>query len=333
MTIVISTEDLPKAERFEFWHDLMAHTVAPVRVTSDDPAGLRVRMRMTEFGPVQVSSLLVSTCESHRTPRLIRRSAPDTFQLVLTQQGHNVVTQDRKQAVLKASDLVLYHTSRPYHVRTTADRDTAQGIMAVIPHNTLPLPLRQLERSTVSTFSGRTGIGGLLCGFLTRLTADADQYQESDGPRLGMILPHLLTALLAHRLEVERALPPETHRQTLLIKVHAFIDQNLSDPDLDPAAIAAACNVSIRTLHRLFETQNATVAEWIRVRRLERCRRDLADPSLNNRPIHSIAMRWGFPDPAQFSRAFRAAYGTSPRGYRRQVSPRPPHRSGRRGPA
>jgi AraC-like DNA-binding protein len=32
-------------------------------------------------------------------------------------------------------------------------------------------------------------------------------------------------------------------------------------------------------LHRLFETQETTAAEWIRHRRLDRCRRDLLDPA------------------------------------------------------
>ncbi|GAA2788117.1 hypothetical protein GCM10010470_23340 [Saccharopolyspora taberi] len=55
---------------------------------------------------------------------------------------------------------------------------------------------------------------------------------------------------------------------------------------------------------------------WIRQRRLERCRRDLTNPHLRQRPVHAIAARWGFTDPAHFSRIFRAAYGLSPSDYR-----------------
>ena len=56
--------------------------------------------------------------------------------------------------------------------------------------------------------------------------------------------------------------------------MHAFVEQHLGDADLTPAAVAAAHHVSLRQLHRLFETQETTVAAWIRHRRLERCRRD-----------------------------------------------------------
>jgi AraC-like DNA-binding protein len=76
--------------------------------------------------------------------------------------------------------------------------------------------------------------------------------------------------------------------------------------------------VSIRYLHKLFETQEATVAEWIRRRRLERCRRDLLDPALRALPVNAIAARWGLLNAAHFSRAFRAAaYGATPGEYRR----------------
>jgi transcriptional regulator GlxA family with amidase domain len=59
------------------------------------------------------------------------------------------------------------------------------------------------------------------------------------------------------------------------------------------------------------------VAGWIRSRRLERCRRDLADPSLAAHPVAAIATRWGFASAADFSRAFRTAHGVPPAEYRR----------------
>ncbi|MFF5430397.1 helix-turn-helix domain-containing protein [Streptomyces griseofuscus] len=45
-------------------------------------------------------------------------------------------------------------------------------------------------------------------------------------------------------------------------------------------------------------------------------RRDLADPALRDMPVHHIADRWGFKGHPTFTRAFRAAFGTSPQDYR-----------------
>ncbi|MFE4047964.1 helix-turn-helix domain-containing protein [Streptomyces sp. YIM B13518] len=80
--------------------------------------------------------------------------------------------------------------------------------------------------------------------------------------------------------------------------------------------MAAAHQISTRSLYKLFQEEGLTVAAWVRERRLENCRRALADPALNSRPVHAIAARWGFADSAHFSRAFRAAYGMPPKEYR-----------------
>jgi AraC-like DNA-binding protein len=72
----------------------------------------------------------------------------------------------------------------------------------------------------------------------------------------------------------------------------------------------------VRYLYKLFETEPTGVAGWIRERRLERCRRDLLDPALAERPVSAVAARWGLTNAAHFSRAFRAAYGLSPLAYR-----------------
>jgi AraC-like DNA-binding protein len=77
---------------------------------------------------------------------------------------------------------------------------------------------------------------------------------------------------------------------------------------------------SLRYLHKLFHQEGHTVAGWVRQRRLDQCRRDLADPHLAARPINAIAARWGFTSPAHFIQAFRSAYGLSPRQFREQCA-------------
>jgi AraC-like DNA-binding protein len=75
----------------------------------------------------------------------------------------------------------------------------------------------------------------------------------------------------------------------------------------------------VRHLHRIFAAKGCTVTEWIRERRLERCRADLADPRLRERNITDIAFFWGFSDSAHFSHRFRQEFGVSPREFRAKV--------------
>ncbi|MFH9006095.1 helix-turn-helix transcriptional regulator [Streptomyces afghaniensis] len=62
-----------------------------------------------------------------------------------------------------------------------------------------------------------------------------------------------------------------------------------------------------------FQLEGVTVGEWIRTQRLERCRRDLLHSPALGYGVAAVARRWGFVSPSHFSRAFRAAYGVTPR--------------------
>ncbi|MCF2525801.1 helix-turn-helix domain-containing protein [Yinghuangia soli] len=108
----------------------------------------------------------------------------------------------------------------------------------------------------------------------------------------------------------------EAQRHALRTRVLAWIDDHLDDPTLDPAAIAAAHYISTRYLHLLFKDQPVSVARHVRERRLDRIRRDLADPAYLGTPVSAVAARWAIGDAAQFSRLFRDRYGVSPSAYR-----------------
>jgi AraC family transcriptional regulator, positive regulator of tynA and feaB len=93
--------------------------------------------------------------------------------------------------------------------------------------------------------------------------------------------------------------------------VRLSIDANLRDPSLSPPTIAKANAVSLRTLHRLFESTDDSVRAVIRERRLSRCRADL--PSGTDESVTAIAYRWGFRNISFFSRLFRDRYGVTAR--------------------
>jgi AraC-like DNA-binding protein len=78
----------------------------------------------------------------------------------------------------------------------------------------------------------------------------------------------------------------------------------------------AAHHISVRYLQKLFEGEGETVTGWIRARRMEHCRKDLAAAEFAEVPVCSIAARWGLVDAAHFSRLFKAAYGLPPGEYR-----------------
>jgi AraC-like DNA-binding protein len=110
---------------------------------------------------------------------------------------------------------------------------------------------------------------------------------------------------VATRIDRVSTVPAETQQHAMTLRIQEFIDHHLGDPDLSPGMVAAAHHISTRTLHKLFEAEEHTIAASIRRSRLERCRQDLLDPGLLNCPVGAVGARWGFRDAAGFSRAFR----------------------------
>ncbi|MBL1095295.1 helix-turn-helix domain-containing protein [Streptomyces coffeae] len=313
------TEDLAAADRFEFWRECVAQTHAPLDLHSEYAEDFRARQRVLSLGAVHVWSTRHQALSFHRTPKLIRQSDPEQYHIGIPLHGTSRITWADQRAVYGPHEIQLFDTSRACDVMCANDSELFSGIGLEIPKMMLHLPRKKLDRLVAQGLPGREGVGALLVQFLTQLAADSSPYQPSDGPRLGTVVTDLLSAVFAHAMDTEPSLPPETRTRTLTLRIRAHVQRNLHDHQLTPHAIAAAHNISLSYLHRLFKAEHETVAAWIRHQRLERARRDLADPVMSPTAIHAIAARWGFPRAADFTRAFRATYGMPPRDYRRQA--------------
>lgn len=311
------TLDLPVGDRFTSWHDMTASALIPNVIRSEHDADFRASARVLELGGIRVSSLTYPPLETRRPASMVRRSDPESLQLMITRRGSHRILQSGRDATSGPGEVLLYDTSRPWQGWASAGQATVEGVMVQFPRALLPLPADKVRRLVCEPMPGQDGMGALLSTYLTQLTAGADTYTAADGARLAGLTVDLMTAFLARRLEAADRVPPHSRSNVQMLEIRAFIHRHLGDPELTPGAIAAAHNLSVRSLHRLFRDHGVTVAGWIRARRLERCRRDLADPLLHTRPVRGVAARWGFTDPAHFSRAFRAAYGHSPQAYRR----------------
>ncbi|MFJ6197712.1 helix-turn-helix domain-containing protein [Micromonospora sp. NPDC092111] len=316
---MIDTEQLPPADRFGMWLDLVARTSAPLRIRSDHENDFVARAEFVDLGPLQLVRYRYPSLEAVRTAKLVRRTEVDYHLLALTTHGTGVAGQAGRQSRLDTDEFTFYDGSRPHEVSHLGDdrgRRPAGSIVALIPYGTLPLSADRLAPLLAGRMSADEGVGALVAQYLTQITTYPEQYQAADAERLGTVALDLIATMLGRHLVAEDELPREVRRRALLTQVRGYIRRHLGDAGLTPRAIAEAHHVSVRTLHRLFEEEATTVASYIRDLRLERCRRDLADPALEHRPIQTVAARWGFRDKAHFSRAFRATHRLTPQEYR-----------------
>jgi AraC-like DNA-binding protein len=92
-----------------------------------------------------------------------------------------------------------------------------------------------------------------------------------------------------------------------------YIERNLSEP-LTVQMIADAAGISVRTLQNQFmEDLRQTPTAYVKNRRLERVRADLADARPGSGvTVTDIASRWGFTHLGRFSVTYRSRFGETP---------------------
>ncbi|MQS34237.1 helix-turn-helix domain-containing protein [Streptomyces katsurahamanus] len=314
--VSVSTDDVPAGDRFEWWGRLMRDEVMAVSMASERPAHFRAGADSIKGGPsTKVSALYLSPSSSVRTHAQIRRHDPEDYYLFAVRGGRIGLEQDRTTSLFRAGDLGLYSTSRPLEAAFRGGREVRVEMIR-LPRALLPLPLDTVDRLLAERLSPRTGSGALLDRYLSGMLRRAQECGPAELPWLGSVAADLAVTFLAGLLDSARAVPSESRKQALLARIDAFIESHLSSADLRPAAIAEHHHISVRMLHALFQERPETVSAAIRRRRLERCRADLTDPRLRHRTVGEIGLGWGFRHPADFSRAFRAAYGMPPGEFR-----------------
>ncbi|MFC6884592.1 MULTISPECIES: helix-turn-helix domain-containing protein [Actinomadura] len=353
----VSTSGRPPGDQAAFWRHVISSAFGPLHVRPPDRDGFAARLVGRTLGPIQASEVRAPAHAVSRSPRQIDRDTRECYKLGFVLRGSCTLRQNDRCTSVRAGDIVLYDLTRPVEITFEAHRiltvliphravPLPPGRVAALGGTLLtertstgrlvrPLLAALAENDLAATYAtadpaaahaepvaahagqaGRAGPPGPQGG-----GGDGGVADVGDGPyahHLGEAILELVTSAVSERLGSPGPVAPADDEALRVIE--HWIESRLDDPGLTPASIALAHHVSVRQLYRLFQARGDTVSRYVRTRRLERCRRELRDPFLATQRISAIAARWGYPDAAAFSRAFRAAYGVSPSDYRAAVT-------------
>lgn len=234
--------------------------------------------------------------------------------LVVYAMGEPVkLEQASTSMIVRAGEIVLLLNTAELRIECVADA----GLLLVnVPAGAVGPYRCALESAIGRVFDTREGTPHLVARMLEGLAADLDIIAPMHP---GQLARHLV-GFVALACEERRTdgLPGGRRWDPTIDRAKEYIELNLRDLELGPNQVARCLNVSIRTLHRAFERESLSVAGWIRWRRLEHCRSELADRGFDRESVSAVGARWGFWDAAHFSRLFKAQYLASPRAYRAQ---------------
>jgi AraC-like DNA-binding protein len=318
---VLSTEGVAEHERFELWRDLICGVFVQLDcepVHTATPAAFSGRITARELGPIRVSEVVTSPQHVVRSPRQIARAREDDVLVSLQLTEACTISQDGRAATIEPGDFALYDSARPYTLHM--ERPFRQLVWQ-LPRTMLLDRAPALREHTAVRVPGRSGVGAVVSTFLTSLAARLDELSPAEVTQLVGLVADLLASGLGSTAGA--SVEPSSAARLHLERAKAHIDRRLDDPDLDPAAIAAAVAISPRYLHRLFATEGTSVGRYVLARRLERCGAQLRDPALAHLTVTEIAFRAGFGDAGHFSRTFRRHFGMPPSEYRRVATTGP----------
>ncbi|GAA3062290.1 MULTISPECIES: helix-turn-helix domain-containing protein [Actinomycetes] len=296
------------------WRAAIGSAVVPLDIRAEGGIPFRGHLRSSTVDDVGLFQLVTTPHSVARTPGLISADDARFYKISLQLAGRGILEQDGRRASLGPGDLAIYDTHRPYRLHFA---EASQAMVMIFPQEMVDLAPEEIAQVTASCFPQDRGFGRMINPFFMELGRDLDQLTSTYSARLVHLALDLMVTMLSQELD-ERQASGASPARHLGREIRDHILRHLGDESLSPASIAAAHYISLRHLYTIFSEEGQTVSAWIRSRRLEHIRRDLADPLQADRPISAVAGRWGLHDAAHFSRVFKAEFGESPSAYRRR---------------
>jgi len=309
MKTVLTTADVAERKRFQFWQDAVCDTFVELDCQARGSAPFFGEITTAECDGLHFSTVNSDGQIVKRTPTRIRRAREEVMLVSLQVRGVGIIAQDGREARLLPGDFACYDSTRPYTLNFDA------GFEQLVLHMPRAAMVRRIGRTEVWTarrIAGTSPVGSLVLPFVQRAASIVSDVAPATASQLSETCLLLVTAALGERLG-EIAAGGSSARTALIFRAKAMIASNLHDHALNTEKVAQLLGISPRYLQDLFHAEGTTVSDWIWQRRLDKSRRDLADPLRACDSIAQIALACGFADFGHFSHRYKDAFGTSPR--------------------
>jgi acetamidase/formamidase/AraC-like DNA-binding protein len=315
MTIAsrLAVENFPTADRHAIWLERLARLSLSALVDAGkDLAG------SLSIVPSSTGAVLALISGRAQTLRPLLQSAKHPIGILLVLRGRGQLRGERRAVELAEGDLCVADIRADWRLDWRSDFD---AVLLEVPRAAL---VSRLGRARIDypLALGATVAAGAARPVLRMLAANIETLQPADLIAAEIAVTELIVSALLSEIRAPEGTMTEV-QSAHFRRVAAAIDGKLADADLAVAEVARQEGMSVRYVQRLFERRSESFSDYVRRRRLERCRTELSDPNHAPESVATIALRWGFRDQAHFSRAFSAAFGVAPRAVRRARAAEP----------
>lgn len=289
----MSVPDL--TEREDRWESAMTQHYATVKVrASTGPISEKSNiLERQDIDDLRLIRIAATEC----TARTSRQDFDDSYiALILVRSGGENVAYGDDRFRLSTGDAAIWDPRRA----TTFDVDRS------ISKSNLVIPRALLRtigvgNDALSTGIRRTPTLQILDGLLSNAWSALPRMEQAEKVGTRNAILELVSAAFRPDDSANRALG-------LRRQIDEWVKRNLHT-DVTLASAAAANSISIRSLSRLYQSDDESFTQYVRRLRLMRARQDVLG---TDALISDIAHRWKFSDASHFTRRFTDEFGVTP---------------------
>lgn len=297
-----STQEAKESERFTYWSEVVMKHCLRANSNTLNASSFEGKLRYRKLGLVDICTLDSNDHIWCRNADHVRQTPDDDLWLGFFQTSHGRIEQGGRRANIRRGDLVLYDSAQAFEIflggksshliripryliskqLPNIDKLTAQILS---PNRPGIIPLREMLQHAVVEFQN------LECSNIEK------QYSQS--------IIDLLTLGLEKPGHKSVSIENDLYSRAML-----YIEDHLSDPELNLKKLALVHHVSTRTLTRAFNRHQKTPVYTVWQIRLQASREAIERGE--SKSISEIALKYGFNDFSHFSHSFRKAFSISP---------------------
>jgi AraC-like DNA-binding protein len=252
--------------------------------------------------------ILTASCTSIRREGV--RQEGDLLYFCMNLTGTTVGSRSGREMVLSDGDAVLMTNEEATWTMTSPSSANIAGIR--VPRSAIAPLVPKLGNITMRRLARDTSGLRLVRKYLD-IAADDEALAAPASQRL--IINHfydLVALALGANGDAKALASHRTVGAVRLAAIKADIVASLDDGNLNATIVATRNRLTVRYLHKLFESEGVTYSEFVLGQRLMRAFGILKNPLQSSRAISTIAYELGFNDLSYFNRAFRRRYDATP---------------------
>ena len=315
---VITTDNVPPRERFEFWRDSIARSALEFRMepVKHTPRGTA---RLATVGGLSVMKFDGSVVARYtRTRTEISRSQAPRYFVQIQLRTQCVLDHGKDQSLIEVGDGFVADPLREFDMRfATPENPHKRVLVAGFLKEAVSARVARPDLVHGAVLRHSRPLMRLLTGYLLTGLEIAAEMTPQD---TALFEDHAVE-LLAQALRESRAeevQPSEAWREALFLRACRLIRLRYGDPALGAEPLAAELGVSNRLLQRIFAQRGETIMRRIFAERIARAAQLLRAREAAHRTVTDIAFSCGFNDSSHFGRVFAAHMSMTPTDWRRR---------------